>query len=160
MTPEPTRVLLQGYLSSGNKIATRLKKSVDRIETLFPLDHVSIVDLTDDQEEMLDAFLHRFSSLAASIQDHIGRAVLLVEEEDLSEASRKDQRLLLEKIGALDPGSSFDVIATLRNRLVHSYPDDPRRQAEVLNRVYEKASDLIQAFEGLAAYAGSKFGIP
>ena len=135
MTTEPTRALLQGSLSSGHRIVTRLKKSVGRIEKLFPLDHVTIVDLTDDQEEMLDAFLHRFSALAASVQDHVGRAVLLVEEEDLSEASRKDQRLLLEKIGALDPGTSFDVIAALRNRLVHSYPDDPRRQAEVLNRV-------------------------
>ena len=45
---------------------------------------------------------------------------------------------LTEKIGALDAGLSFSVVAALRNRLVHSYPDDPRRQAEVLNRVYER----------------------
>ncbi len=54
----------------------RLKKSVERIKDLFPLDEVSIANLTEDQEESVDAFLHRFSSLAASIQDHVGRALL------------------------------------------------------------------------------------
>ncbi len=68
----------------------RLKKSVDRIDVLFPLDEVSIANLTDDQQESLDAFVHRFSSLAASVQDHVGRALLAAEEEDLSDASRKD----------------------------------------------------------------------
>ena len=67
-----------------------LKKSVDRIDVLFPLDEVSIANLTDDQQESLDAFLHRFSSLAASVQDHVGRALLAAKEEDLSDASRKD----------------------------------------------------------------------
>ena len=155
----PNLSLLQGYLSSGQKIVLRLKKSIERIEAVFPIDEVLIVNLTDDQEERLDAFLHRFSSLAASVQDHVGRALLAAEEEDLSEASRKDQRLLLEKIGALDARLSFSLIAALRNRLVHSYPDDPRRQAEVLNQVYERASDLIAAFQGLTTYASEKFGI-
>ena len=159
MITAPALALLEDYLASGQKILTRLNKSMKRIEEVFPLDEVSIVKLSDDQEERLDAFLHRFSSLAASVQDHVGRALLVAEEEDLTEASRKDQRLLLEKIGALDAGLSFSFIAALRNRLVHSYPDDPRRQAEVLNQVYAKASDLITAFEGLAAYAKHKFGL-
>ena len=137
----------------------RLKKSIERIEAVFPIDEVSIVKLTDDQEERLDAFLHRFWSLAASVQDHVGRALLAAEEEDLSEASRKDQRLLLEKIGALDARLSFSLIAALHNRVVHSHPDDPRRQAEVLNQVYERAPDLIAAFQGLTTYASEKFGI-
>ena len=88
MTTAPTLALLRDYLSSGQKILVRLKRSIDRIEALFPLDEVSITGLTDDQEDMLDAFLHRFSSLAASVQDHVGRALLAAEEEDLSEASR------------------------------------------------------------------------
>ena len=152
-------VLSKDHLSSGQKISIRLKRSMDRIAALFPLDEVSMITLTDDEEERLDAFLHRFSSLAASVQDHVGRALLTAEEEDLSEASRKDQRLLLEKIGALDVRFSFSLIAALRNRLVHSYPDDPHRHAEVLNQVHEKASDLIASFEGLKSYANDKFGI-
>ena len=159
MTTAPTLALLRDYLSSGQKILVRLKKSMDQIHKLFPLDEVSVVTLSDDQEERLDAFLHRFSSLVASVQDHVGRALLAAEEEDLTEASRKDQRLPLEKIGALDARLSFSQIAALRNRLVHTYPDDPRRQADVLNQVYDKASDLMIAFEGLKTYANGKFGL-
>ena len=158
MTTAPTLALLRDYLSSGQKILVRLKKSMDHIGEIFPLDEVSVVTLSDDQEERLDAFLHRFSSLVASVQDHVGRALLAAEEEDLTEASRKDQRLLLEKLGALDARLSFSEIAALRNRLVHTYPDDPRRQAEVLNQVHDKASSLITVFEGLKTYAKDKFG--
>ncbi len=132
------------YLASGQKILVRLNKSMRRIKPLFPLNEITIVALSDEQEERLDAFLHRFSSLAASVQDHVGRALLVAEEEDLSEALRKDQRLRLEKIGVLDD----------------SYPEDPHRQAEVLNQVYAKAADLITAFEGLSTHANDKFGRP
>ncbi len=153
------RNLLREYLSSGRKIAVRLEKSNARVAVLFPLDARAVSRLTDEDEERLDAFLHRFSSLAASVQDHVGRALLVAEEEDLSEASRKDQRLLLEKLGALDAGLAFGVIAQLRNRLVHSYPDDLARQAEILNQVHSKTADLIDAFQGMAAYARDKFGM-
>ena len=159
MTTAPTLALLRDYLSSGQKILVRLKKSMDQIHKLFPLDEVSVVTLSDDQEERLDAFLHRFSSLVASVQDHVGRALLAAEEEDLTEASRKDQRLPLEKIGALDARLSFFFFYDLWNSVFYTYPDDPRRQAEVLNQVYDKASDLMIAFEGLKTYANVKFGL-
>ena len=54
---------------------------------------------------------------------------------------------------------TFGQRCVVRLRLVHSDPDDPRHEAEVLNRVYDKASDLASAFEGMVTYANEKFGI-
>ena len=149
---------LRTYLQSAYKIASRLAASVDRVAPLFPLDAERVVRLTADEEEQLDAFLLRFASLAAAVQDHVGRALLLAEEESLAEASRKDQRLMLEKLGALKPELGFDAIAKLRNRLVQSYPDDPERHADVLNEAYAKSPDLLWGLDGLIAYVMLKFG--
>jgi hypothetical protein len=158
MSADGHLALLADYLSSGHQVATRLSASLARIAPLLPLDGVSVGHLGDDEKERLDAFLFRFSSLAAIVQDHVGRAVLLAEEEDLSRLSRKDQRLLLEKLGALDQDLAFGTIAELRNRLAHSYPDDPNRQAEVMNLAAQKATALLAAFNHRLAYA-SKFGV-
>jgi hypothetical protein len=159
MTRSDRLVLLGSYLESGHRIATRLAASVEGLGPSFPLDAGSVSHLTAAEEERIDAFLHRFSSLAASVQDHIGRALLMAEEEDLSEMSRKDQRLLLEKLGALDPRWAFGFIAELMNKLVHTYPDDPAKQAEVLNQVYQRSTDLLSCFDRMTLYASHKFGV-
>lgn len=92
------------------------------------------------------------------VQDHVGRALLVAEEEDLSTASRKDQRVLLEKLGALESELAFGVVDELRNRLAHSFPDDPERQAEIMNMVAGKADDLLAASNGMLTHA-SNFGV-
>jgi hypothetical protein len=145
--------LLASYLASGHRIAGRLAVSIERVAPLFPLDAAAVERLSADDEERLDAFLYRFASLAASVQDHVGRALLLTEEESLASASRKDQRLLLERLGALDEGLRFGDVAELRNRLSHSYPNEPRKQAEVMSLVYARAADLIAAYNGMLDYA-------
>jgi len=111
--------------------------------------------LCDEDEERLDAFLYRFDSLTAMVQDHITRALLKAEEEDIS-GSRKDQRLLLEKLGALKPQLHFGTLAELRNRLSHVYPDDSAKQAEIVNEVYARSGDLIDLYNGVLDYTDKK----
>lgn len=95
--------LLNETLSAANKIAHRLAWSRSRVANLLPLEAATIDRLSNEDEERLDAFLLRFNSLTAMVQDHITRGVLLSEEEDLKGRSKKDQRLLMEKLGALKP---------------------------------------------------------
>ena len=61
---------------------------MERVRGILPLRADSITRLTEDDEERLDAFLFRFSSLASIVQDQVGRALPLAEEEDLSRSSR------------------------------------------------------------------------
>ena len=150
-------LLLKEYLSSANKVASRLAWSCSRVSQLLPLDAAGVEGLVEVDIERLDAFLYRFNSLTAIMQDHITRALLTAEEEDISERSRKDQRQLLEKLGALKPQLKFGTIAELRNRLTHVYPDDSAKQAEILNEVYERSSDLLKIYNDALAYADRKF---
>jgi hypothetical protein len=152
----PDLLLLKEHLTASNKVARRLAWSVQRIDPLFPIDATKVDSLSDEEEERLDAFLYRFNSLTAMIQDHIARAIFKAEEEDITDRSRKDQRLLLEKLGALKPQLDFGTIAELRNRVAHHYPDDSAKQAEILNEVFKRAGDLIEAYNGVLTYADGK----
>lgn len=151
------RLLLLEYLTSAGKVAARLQWSRMRVEPLMPLDAASVNSLSDEDEEKLDALLLRFNSLTAMIQDHVTRALLKVEEEDIKDRSRKDQRLLMEKLGAFEPSLNFGTLAELRNRIAHHYPDDDAKQAEILNAVYDRCGDLLSAYDGVLSYADAKF---
>ena len=100
---DPYLWLLREHLTATNKVAQRFAWSYTRVERLMPLNPTTIEALTDEDEEKLDAFLLRFNSLTAMVQDHVTKSLLSVEEEDIKYLSRKDQRLLMEKLGALPP---------------------------------------------------------
>jgi hypothetical protein len=95
--------LLKENLGGANKVAKRLLWSQKRVDTLMPLTAEKMESLSHEDEEKLDAFLLRFNSLTAMVQDHITRGILLSAEENLTDRSRRDQRLLMEKLGALKP---------------------------------------------------------
>lgn len=42
----------------------------------MPLDAAKVDELSDEDEEKLDAFLMRFNSLTAMLQDHVTHALL------------------------------------------------------------------------------------
>lgn len=148
--------LLADFLRSANKIAKRLKWSHDRLDGILPIASGDIERLSDEQEERLDAFLLRFNALTVMIQDHVTRALLLTEEEDIKDRSRKDQRLLMEKLGAFSPTFDFGSVAELRNRIAHHYPDDPDKQAEILNAVFVRSVDLLRAHDDVLDFADRK----
>ncbi len=153
---DPHLLLLREHLTATNKVAQRFAWSYARVERLMPLNPVTIEALTDEDEEKLDAFLLRFNSLTAMVQDHITKSLLSVEEEDIKDLSRKDQRLLMEKLGALPPSLDFATIAELRNKIAHHYPDENAKQAEILNGVFKSASNVIEGYNSILRYADHK----
>ncbi len=146
--------LLEANLRGANKVAARLV-SLDRIASMMPLDAEKVDRFSDDDEERFDAFIYRFNSLTAMVQDHITRGILLCEEEDAG-GSKRDQRHVMEKLGALKPELQFGTLAELRNRIAHHYPDDNRKQAEIMNEVFARSQDLIAGYNMALAYADAK----
>jgi hypothetical protein len=149
------RDLLKQNLTGANKIATRLAVSLRRVADMMPLDAKEIDGFGEDDEERLDAFIFRFNSLTAMVQDHITRGILLCEEEDAS-GSKRDQRHLMEKLGALKPELNFGTLAELRNRIAHHYPDDNAKQAEIVNEIFSRSHDLLDGYNSALKYADAK----
>lgn len=122
---------------------------------MMPLDPRKIDRFGEADGERLDAFIFRFNSLTAMVQDHITRGILLCEEEDAG-GSKRDQRHLMEKLGALKPELNFRTLAELRNRIAHHYPDDNTKQAEIVNEIFSRSRDLLAGYNSALRYADAK----
>jgi uncharacterized protein with HEPN domain len=147
--------LLKTNLEGASKVAKRLVASLRRVDGMMPLDAKKVDAFGEDDEERFDAFIFRFNSLTAMVQDHVTRGILLCEEED-ARGSKRDQRHLMEKLGALKPELNFGTLAELRNRIAHHYPDDSAKQAEIINEIFSRSRDLLEGYNTALKYADAK----
>ena len=58
---------------------------------------------------------------------------------------RREIAELMERLGALPSAATFRSLVAMRNRLTHTYPDEPERQARNLNEAFASVSDLLAA---------------
>jgi uncharacterized protein YutE (UPF0331/DUF86 family) len=135
--------LLKRALAAMDGCTRRLEHSRAKLQTRFPLEPQQLAHLTPQDEEAIDALLKRFEQLVATIQDQAFKGIALAEAEDLRAMSRRDVTELMEKLGVLPSAQAFRDLVVVRNRLAHTYPDDPDRQAAILNAAYTGTLDLL-----------------
>ena len=80
------------------------------------------------------------------------KVVAIVGGEDVRGLARREVVELMARLGALPSPESFRLLVAIRNRIAHSYPDDPGRQAANSNAAYETVPDLLAAHEGVRRY--------
>ena len=151
MSPEEAALARQA-LRSAEGCARRLARSQGKLAAQFPLSPARVTALPPDVEDDLDAFLKRYEQLVNTIQDELFKVVAIVGGEDTRGLARREVAELMDRLGALPAAASFRLLVAIRNRIAHSYPDDPARQAENLNAAYEAVPDLLAAHEGVRRY--------
>ena len=142
-----------GELLAGGE---RLKRSIAEVQEVIaphmPLAATDMDRLPASARIAIDAFLLRFANLAMLVHDPLLRSILLAEKETLEGRSRRDALNLAAKLGALPSGVDPDAILAARHRLAHTYPNDPARQASLVNQVYDVAPMLVAMFDGFADF--------
>ena len=151
MSPEEAALARQA-LRSAEGCARRLARSQGKLAAQFPLSPARVTALPPDVEDDLDAFLKRYEQLVNTIQDELFKVVAIVGGEDVRGLARREVAELMDRLGALPSAASFRLLVAIRNRIAHSYPDDPERQAGNLNAAYEAVPDLLAAHEGVHRY--------
>lgn len=151
MSPEEAALARQA-LRSAEGCARRLARSQGKLAAQFPLSPARVTALPPDLEDDLDAFLKRYEQLVNTIQDELFKVVAIVGGEDVRGLARREVAELMDRLGALPAAASFRLLVAIRNRIAHSYPDDPERQAGNLNAAYEAVPDLLAAHEGVRRY--------
>lgn len=151
MSPEEAALARQA-LRSAEGCARRLARSQGKLAAQFPLSPARLTALPPDVEDDLDAFLKRYEQLVNTIQDELFRVVAIVGGEDVRGLARREVAELMDRLGALPSAANFRVLVAIRNRIAHSYPDDPERQAGNLNAAYEAVPDLLAAHAGVRHY--------
>lgn len=148
--------ILRTNLEATWLVGKRLAYSCASISHLFPIQPGSIDQISDAEEEKLDALLFRFSSAFSMIQDHVFKSIAIVEGEDISESSRRDVANLMEKLGAIRSSKDITTLSALRNKVSHVYPDHPEKQAEILNGIHSNATVVLAVMEELSDYVVRK----
>jgi uncharacterized protein YutE (UPF0331/DUF86 family) len=151
VSPEEVALARQA-LRSAEGCARRLARSHGKLSAQFLLSAGQVTALPPDVEDDLDAFLKRYEQLVNAIQDELFKVVAIVGGEGVRGLARREVAELMARLGALPLAESFRLLVAIRNRIAHSYPDDPGREAANLNAAYETVPDLLAAHEGVRRY--------
>ena len=146
-------------LASVSACAQRIEKlhySLEKNRHLLPFTSEVLRNLSDEQQESVDALILRYSQSVSMIQDQLFRGIAYVEQENLQDKSNRDKSLLMEKLGAIRSADEFGTAAVLRNKLSHHYPEDSLEQIERLNLLAKEAVFVIIVFEEIVAFLKRK----
>lgn len=154
MSPE-TQILLASLAACRQRTA-KLKFSLDKNQHLFPMRLEQITQLTEEQEESIDALILRYSQCVTMIQEQLFKGIAFMEQEDISDKSNRDKTLLMEKLGAIRSAQEFGTAAQLRNKFAHHYPEASPSRLDRLNLLPEEVSFVIQTFLEIEIYLREK----
>lgn len=130
----------------------KLKYSLEKNQSCFPLDISSLLLITNEQEESIDALILRYSQCVTMIQEQIFKGIAYLEQEDISDKSNRDKALLMEKLGAIRSAEDFGTAALLRNEFAHHYPEVTQSRIDRLNLLPVEASFVLDAFGEIEKY--------
>ncbi len=134
----------------------KLRQSVEKNQHQFPMTLQGAEDLTDEQEESVDALILRYSQCVSMIQDQLFRGIAYLEQEDISDKSNRDKALLMEKLGAIQSAEAFGTATLLRNKFSHHYPDESKPRLDRINLVMNESRIIIALFESVSDYLSRK----
>ncbi|HKJ87791.1 MAG TPA: hypothetical protein VKA48_04715 [Gammaproteobacteria bacterium] len=125
MSPESEQ-LLEKKLAAAELGANRLAHSLDRLSGGLPIEASRLATQDDgDLIEAIDAFIKRFEQLQDLLANRLFRGIALFEQEEVSNLSRRDPALLMEKLGVIPSAEEWARLAILRNQLTQEYPGEP-----------------------------------
>ena len=151
--------ILLGNIDACKQRIEKLSYSLNKNRPLFPLTTKTVAQLSDEQEESIDALILRYSQIVSMIQDQVFRGIAYIEQEDISHKSNRDKVLLMEKLGAIRSADEFGTAAVLRNKFAHHYPEAITERMNRLNLVIEEADFMITVFEDVLAFMRFKAAI-
>jgi hypothetical protein len=152
--------ILTANVQACDQRIQKLAYSIAKNQSIFPISVQSLENLSDDQEESIDALILRYSQCVSMIQDQLFRGIAYLEQEDVSDKSNRDKALLMEKLGAIKSAEAFGTAAVLRNKFSHHYPELSSARVERLNLVLSEASYVISSFAELLLYLRRKGFLP
>jgi hypothetical protein len=115
-----------------------------------PLTGERLETLDAETVQDLDQFVLRFGKLQDAIGSRLLPAVLSYLQEPYEHRPMLDKLNRLEQLGYLEQAEEWPRLRAIRNQFAHEYPDEPERNASVLNMAFE-ASDRLKAILDLVA---------
>ena len=126
----------------------RLKYAKSKLKDIFPLTAQSYQNLSQEDIQVIDQFIYRFSKLQDTIGEKLIKIVFSLYEENIEKFTFIDILNRLEKADILTT-QSWRELRDIRNELSHNYEDEPLQSSIVLNKVYEKEELLESIYQNI-----------
>ncbi len=136
--------------SEAIRTAKRLKSSLERLSTNFPLNEQTLVNADEDLFDKLDAFRVRFSDLQDCIGNKLFRGIIKLEDENVF--TMPDILNAIEKRDIFDNIQQWKTIREVRNSFSHDYPETEGEKIEALNLAYQTAPQLLLVVNNIQKY--------
>jgi hypothetical protein len=132
--------------------ADRLQWAMVELQSHLPFSANKLSHLTDVELAILDQFSTRFGKLQDLMGAKLFPAVLELTKEPSDLRAFIDKLYRLEKIGAIPSADDWLLMREVRNAFSHDYLDDPELQAEILNKAFELAAQLLDVLEKMRVF--------
>jgi hypothetical protein len=123
--------------------AHHLRHAMASLEDKLPLSGSQLATLDDEAVQDLDQFVLRFGRLQDAIGARLLPAVLRLLQEPFEDRPMIDKLNRLEKLGFLQSSEQWQRLRAIRNRFSHDYPDDPDKNAALLNVAFQSVDDVM-----------------
>lgn len=120
-----------------------LRYALESLKGKLPLTGQQLASLDDETVQDLDQLVLRFGKLQDAIGSRLLPAVLAALQEPFEDRPMIDKLNRLEKLGVLESSEKWQQLRAVRNRFSHDYPDDPDKNAALLNLAIHSVDDIM-----------------
>lgn len=154
---QTTEDLFFHNLEICKRLANNLKFSFKKINYISPFNKENLENITEDNKQLIDAFLFRFGKLQDLLGDKMFRLILVLETEHVG--SMLDIINKMEKFYIIDSADEWVSIRKARNDATHDYDLKSEKIAEKLNEIITFVAKLFQILERVEEYAKNKLKV-
>jgi len=154
-TTQKTEDLFLYNLESCKRLASNLQFSLQAVNLIYPFNDEVIKNITEENKQLLDAFILRFSKLQDLLGNKMFRLILVLEVEDIG--FMMDILNKMEKFKIIDDAGEWVAIRQARNDAIHDYDLRSDKIAEKLNEIVTFAPKLFQVLRRVEEYTKNKF---
>jgi hypothetical protein len=137
---------LQSALVECERHIYHLFHALTITQNFSPLTSHSFQTLSDSQIQVIDQFILRFSKLQDAMGHRLFPALLQYLGESFEERPMIDKLNHLEKFGFIEKAEQWLELRNIRNKFSLDYPDNPEKNAELLNLAFQVAIELKAIF--------------
>ncbi|MDM8567356.1 hypothetical protein QUF74_17115 [Candidatus Halobeggiatoa sp. HSG11] len=134
---------LKNILKECKKHSFRINYAHTKMTVFMPLTIDKYEKLTNEEVELIDHFLFRFSKLQDVIGQRLFPTTLLFLGEEIKTKSFIDRLNRLEQLNLINSGDDWQELRVIRNKLTHEYDDNPNTSVVALNLIYNQKDNLI-----------------
>ena len=152
MNKADSKAIAKQLIQITSKEARYLLRTAARLDAQrIDISWVKSLDENDENSEMLDAFVSRYSRLQDTLGDKLLPVLLRANLEKTG--TQLDNLLRAEKLGWIESTESWVELRELRNRLVHEYMATADGLLEALQQALQNVPILIETQRRMVEYA-------